>query len=89
MADEPENLVLTLPRQLDAKVDRMGAELASVKTDVRVYSRWTFCCRKAGYCALPSTTSLRKTSLRAKWKPSTTTSIACGMKCPSLRFGSK
>jgi hypothetical protein len=46
MAEEPESLVLTLLRQLDAKVDRMGADLASVKadltsvkTDVRVHSR--------------------------------------------------
>jgi hypothetical protein len=30
---------LTLLRQLDAKVDRMGADLTSVKTDVRVHSR--------------------------------------------------
>jgi hypothetical protein len=34
MADEPDNLVLTMLRRLDTKVDLMGADLTAVKTDI-------------------------------------------------------
>jgi len=46
MPDDPENVILVLLRRLDTKVDRldtkvdlMGAELATVKSEVRSHGR--------------------------------------------------
>ena len=39
MTDEPENIVLEMLRRLDAKVDRIGADVAAIKTEQRTHSR--------------------------------------------------
>lgn len=39
MAGEPENLVLEIMRRLDAKVDRIAADQAAMKTEQRTQTR--------------------------------------------------
>jgi hypothetical protein len=39
MTDDPDNLVLTMLRNLDTKVDRVIADMAELRTDVRSHTR--------------------------------------------------
>jgi outer membrane murein-binding lipoprotein Lpp len=39
MTDEPDNLVLTMLRQLDSKVDRMGTDIAELRRQGNVHAR--------------------------------------------------
>jgi hypothetical protein len=75
---------------LKTDMSSVKADLGGVKTEVRVHSRTLDILLQEGRLLRAAVNDLpRKTSLRVRWKQSTTTLIACGMRYPSLRFASK